>query len=175
MLQNPLPILPPDAELRVHRPPAAANGASKRVGMFSQTSEYALRAMMALVSNDGRPASSAQIAVSTKVPKHYLSKVLRDLVVAGLVDSQRGPTGGFVLGRSAESISILDIINAVDPLKRITACPLGRPDHVQLCPLHRELDAAIAHVEQTLGATRLIDLKDSTVAPTAAAADVELP
>jgi Rrf2 family protein len=133
--------------------------------MFSQTSEYALRAMMALVSNDGRPASSAQIAAATKVPKPYLSKVLRDLVIAGLVASQRGPTGGFVLGREADSISILDIINAVDPIKRITACPLGRPDHVNLCPLHRELDAAIAHVERTLGASRLVDLKDSTVAP----------
>lgn len=133
--------------------------------MFSQTSEYALRAMLVLASGDGRAASSAQVAAEARVPKPYLSKVMSDLVRAGLVVSQRGPSGGFSLGRPATEITVLDVINAVDPIKRITSCPLGRPEHIQLCPLHRELDAAIAHVERSLGHTRISELKDTTVAP----------
>ena len=134
--------------------------------MFSQTSEYALRAMLVLASGDGRAASSAQVAAEARVPKPYLSKVLSDLARAGLVVSQRGPSGGFALGRPATEITVLDVINAVDPLKRITACPLGRPEHIELCPLHRELDAAIAHVEQSLGSTKIAALREST-APSA--------
>lgn len=63
--------------------------------MISQTIEYALRAMIYLTGlKQGTSANSEVISKRTKVPKGYLSKILRDLVVADLVKSQRGPTGG---------------------------------------------------------------------------------
>jgi Rrf2 family protein len=128
--------------------------------MFSQTAEYALRAMTMLAELDpnGPSATAERISAVTRVPRSYLSKVMRDLARAGLVDSQRGPNGGFVLGRPAEQITILQVLAAVDPIHRITSCPLGRPDHVKLCPLHRRLDAAIAQVEGVLGRTTLGEL-----------------
>lgn len=125
--------------------------------MFSQTAEYSLRAMMVLAANE-KAVGSEHIASETRVPKPYLSKILRDLVVAKLVISQRGPNGGFVLGRPAGQITVLDVLNAVDPLQRITECPLGRPDHQELCLLHRQLDEAIATVECTLRNATLADL-----------------
>src|SRR5690349_511493 len=112
--------------------------------MFSSTVEYALRAMMHLASLDGAPETSERIAAQTRVPSGYLSKVMRDLVVADLVTSFRGRRGGFVLARPPASITILDVVSAVDPIRRIDKCPLDNPAHAELCPLHRRLDQALA-------------------------------
>ena len=92
--------------------------------LISQTSEYALRAVVCLGGSIGQPMTTAAIAKLTRVPQDYLSKVLQGLSKAGLVDSQRGVGGGFVLARSLDDLTVLDVINAVDPLKRITRCPL---------------------------------------------------
>lgn len=116
--------------------------------MISQTSEYALRAVVWLAGQGGEPRTARQIAVPTHVPVGYLSKVMQALVSAGLATSQRGLGGGFQLARDPEKISILEVINAVDPIQRIERCPLELPEHSQrLCKLHRQIDAAIAAVE----------------------------
>lgn len=132
--------------------------------MFSTTSEYALRAMTYL-AGETDAANSETISTNTKIPKPFLSKILRDLVVAGLVHGQRGPNGGFTLARRATDISVLDVINAVDPLKRIDECPLGLPEHKKLCPLHAQLDSAIEQVECTLRKTKMIDLLEKPIKP----------
>lgn len=116
--------------------------------MFSNTSEYALRAIVHIATNRDRAATAAEIAKATRVPQSYLSKVLLDLVSAGIVVSQRGPNGGFSLARPPENISVFDVVHAVDPIRRIEVCPLGIPSHGKdLCRLHRRLDDAIAMVE----------------------------
>jgi Rrf2 family transcriptional regulator, nitric oxide-sensitive transcriptional repressor len=129
--------------------------------MFSQTVEYALRAMMYLASLDGAPVASERIAASTRVPPGYLSKVMRDLVLGRLVESFRGPRGGFVLATRPDSITILDVVRAVDPIRRIQSCPIGNPNHTELCPLHRRLDDALADIERSLGETTLAEMLDS--------------
>lgn len=130
--------------------------------MLSQTVEYALRSMTHLAALPPDAAiNSETIAQRTRVPKGYLSKVLRDLVVAELITSQRGPNGGFMLARPARDITILDVINAVDPIFRITKCPLGNPAHVQLCPLHRRLDDAIGLIVHEFGRTTLAEVIES--------------
>ncbi|MFO0856153.1 MAG: Rrf2 family transcriptional regulator [Phycisphaerales bacterium] len=127
--------------------------------MISQTIEYALRAMTHLASQPaGSTVSSEQIAECTKVPRGYLSKVLRDLVVANLITSQRGPSGGFSLAREPDAISILDVVNAVDPIQRIHKCPLGKPDHIALCPLHSRLNAALGRIEKEFAETSFTEL-----------------
>ncbi|NUQ01687.1 MAG: Rrf2 family transcriptional regulator, partial [Armatimonadetes bacterium] len=92
--------------------------------MISQTAEYALRAIVCLAAQPEGRLTTPQIAGATRVPAGYLSKVLQLLGRAGLVRSQRGLGGGFVLARPAELISVLDVVNAVDPIQRITGCPL---------------------------------------------------
>lgn len=126
--------------------------------MFSQTVEYALRAMIRLAALDGAPESTDRIAAHTHVPSGYLSKVMRDMVVANLVTSFRGPGGGFILAKRPGEISILDVVNAVDPIRRIEHCPLGDPRHTALCGLHRRLDDALAIIEQTFRTTTLADV-----------------
>lgn len=126
--------------------------------MLSHTVEYALRAMMYLASLDGAPVNCQTIAAQTRVPPGYLSKVMRDLVVAELVTSFRGPNGGFVLARRPEQITILDVVNAVDPIMRIHKCPVGNPLHANLCALHQRLDDALAAIERTFRETTLAEM-----------------
>lgn len=125
--------------------------------MISQTVEYALRAAVYLADQEG-PHTAQQIAERTKVPLPYLSKVLQGLCRAALVKSQRGVGGGFILAVPAGALTILEIINAVDPLPRIRQCPLGLPSHVALCPLHRRLDDAMAMVEQAFRQSTVAEL-----------------
>jgi Rrf2 family nitric oxide-sensitive transcriptional repressor len=127
--------------------------------MFSQTVEYALRIVVWLASQGGKPRTTSQIAEATKIPAGYLAKVLQSLGRARLVDSQRGIGGGFTLAVSPDELSLLDVINAVDAIKRIERCPLKLKSHAaELCPLHHRLDEAMALIEKGLGETKIADL-----------------
>ena len=126
--------------------------------MFSQTVEYALRAAIYLAGESPSPRTTSQIASATRVPKAYLSKVLQGLVRAGLVNSQRGLGGGMTLAAPA-SLTILEVVNAVDPIGRIKECPLRLASHgINLCPLHRRLDNALATVEDAFRNTTLAEV-----------------
>jgi Rrf2 family nitric oxide-sensitive transcriptional repressor len=127
--------------------------------VISKTAEYALRAVVTLADGDGEPILAPRIAETTQVPQAYLSKVLQTLVRANLVSSQRGQGGGFTLARPAIEITVLDVIDAVDPIQRIECCPLDIDAHAQnLCPLHRRLDDAIASIRETFTSTSIAEL-----------------
>lgn len=130
--------------------------------MFSKTVEYALRAMVHLVEYDlsGQGGQTVeQIAARTGVPVAYLSKVLQALARGNLIISQRGMGGGFRLAHAAREITILAVVNAVDPILRIETCPLGLEAHgANLCPLHRKMDDAMAFVEAQFADTTLAEL-----------------
>lgn len=127
--------------------------------MFSQTVEYALRAVVYLARHVPQAQTTDQIAEATKVPKAYLSKVLQGLSRSGIVQSQRGIGGGVSLARPAEQLTILEVVNAVDPIHRIRTCPLNLAGHgVRLCPLHRRLDNALAMVEHAFQRSTLAEI-----------------
>jgi Rrf2 family protein len=120
--------------------------------MLSTTAEYALRIMIVLTESDGAPVTSERIAALTKVPADYSVKVLQMLARANLVRAQRGRGGGFQIDCNPDETSLLDVVNAIDPLERITSCPLGREEHSsELCPLHRRLDEVIALLQESFG------------------------
>ena len=135
--------------------------------MFSQTVEYALRAVAHLAYEAPNPRTTEQIAEATRVPPAYLSKVLQALSRGGVVKSQRGVGGGMSLVKRPVDLTILEVVNAVEPIQRIKTCPLGLKSHgVRLCPLHRRLDDAMAHVEAAFGGTTLAEvLSEPTKSP----------
>ncbi len=90
--------------------------------MLSQTVEYALRAVVYLAGQGGEPQTNEQISTATKVPSAYLSKVLQSLGRAGVLQAQRGVRGGFSLLRAPAKLTILEVVNAVDPIQRIRTC-----------------------------------------------------
>lgn len=127
--------------------------------MFSQTVEYALRAVVYLAQNASKPQTTGDIARSTQVPKAYLSKVLQGLRAKEIVRMQRGVGGGVTLARSADELTIYDVVNAVDPIKRINTCPLDLASHgTHLCALHRRMDNAIMVMENAFSCTTLAEL-----------------
>ncbi len=136
---------------------ALGNGGSK---VFSQTAEYALRAVVWLASDETEQRLGVRrIAAGTQVPESYLSKVLQGLARAGLVASRRGVGGGHTLTRPASEITVLEVINAVDPIPRIQGCPLGLASHRgKLCGMHARLDQAMGLVEETLGQSTIADI-----------------
>lgn len=129
--------------------------------MISQTAEYALRAVVFLADQD-RPRTTIEIAKTTQVPAGYLAKVMQSLGRAGVVRSQRGLNGGFTLAGDPAELSILTVVNAVDPVQRYPECPLGIPSHGRrLCPLHDRLDQAAATIEKAFGEAMVSDLLPS--------------
>jgi Rrf2 family protein len=130
--------------------------------MISQTVEYALRAVVALAIRHDAPCTSHQLAEATKVPGPYLLKVMQSLAKAGLVRAQRGLHGGYRLVDPPDQITLWDVVQAVEPFKRIETCPLGIEGHLELCGLHRMLDNAMASAENAFRATTLASLVDAT-------------
>ncbi|HCP13184.1 MAG TPA: transcriptional regulator [Planctomycetaceae bacterium] len=117
--------------------------------MISQTVEYALRAIVTIAQNPGRACTAKEIAATTLVPAPYLSKLMQSLVRGGIVTAQRGPNGGFQLVKSPAELTLWEVVDVLEPFQRITACPLGIRSHGgQLCPLHRNLDNAMATAEK---------------------------
>ena len=127
--------------------------------MFSQTVEYALRAVVFLADHAPTACTTDQISTATQVPKPYLSKVLQNLGRNNIVRSQRGIGGGVTLVKMPNELTILEVVNAVEPIERITTCPLSLKSHGKnLCPLHRRMDDALASVETAFQNTTLAEV-----------------
>lgn len=126
--------------------------------MLPKTADYALRAVVWMGREPEVAHSAVHLSERTQVPRHYLHKVLQDLVKAGLARSQPGPGGGYSLTRSPEEITILDVVQAVGEVERIDHCPMGltarecphAPPNASLCSLHRELDNVYASTQEAL-------------------------
>ena len=129
------------------------------VDMISQTLEYALRSVLAIAQQGGTPCTAKRIAEVTEIPLAYLSKLMQGLVRSGIVKSQRGLHGGFVLNVDPEELSIWEIVQVVDPIRRIDRCPLKIRSHgTNLCPLHRKIDDALAATEELFSNTTVAEL-----------------
>ncbi len=134
--------------------------------VISSTAEYALRAVTWLAQAPGEQQTTRQIADGTGVPPGYLAKVLHSLARAGLVTSQRGIKGGFLFPHEPAMVSALQVINAVDPIKRINCCPLGLKDHTRSrCQLHGRIEAAVAQVEKAFADASIADFEGSFSGP----------
>jgi len=120
--------------------------------MFSQKTEYALRAIVWLAEHrDDGAQGNQRIAEGTQVPVTYLAKILQELAKADLVSSRRGAGGGFELKCETDELTVFDVVSAVDPPKRFTDCPLKLKTHRKMrCPMHASLDEALEKVEEVL-------------------------
>lgn len=94
--------------------------------LVSQTAEYALRAMAWLAAQrDDRAVSSAELAEAAQIPRYYVSKVMRRMVLAGLVVSRRGHGGGFRLARPRDQVTFFAVLEAVGDIGDESRCAFG--------------------------------------------------
>jgi Rrf2 family transcriptional regulator, nitric oxide-sensitive transcriptional repressor len=131
--------------------------------MFSQTAMYALRAMVQLSQTAPAASSTAAIAESALVPRAYLSKVLQELRKAGLVRCRRGVGGGVSLAMPPDSITILQVVTAVEPIRRFHVNPLVGTQNACLQPLHQKLDDAFNMLEASLSDTTLAQVAEAQI------------
>ena len=147
------------------RNPKSPSTTSKNSGasIISQTAQYALRVAAELALRDRTtPVRATDLQKETGVPPHYLSKVLRRLVEHGLLLSQRGHGGGFVLARPPRRITVAQVLAAVDAMPEEGSCAFGwgRCNAAQPCPLH--------HTWQTLNEKFLEWARSATFAESVA-------
>ncbi|RDG35967.1 RrF2 family transcriptional regulator [Streptomyces corynorhini] len=127
---------------------------------ISAKADYAVRALVELAADSGRPLTCESIASSQDIPFRFLKSVFRALRQAGLVRSQRGCEGGYWIGRDPATISVAEVMTAVDgeflTLRGERPEALGYPGAAGRLPdLWREVEAAARSV---LGAASIAEL-----------------
>lgn len=129
--------------------------------MFSQTSEYAIRALSILARyRRDQFVLVGTLATSADLPHHYLSKILQNLVRMQILESRKGSRGGFRLARDPDEITLYEIVNAIENLSHTRRCLLGQTEcsDERACPLHEFWVKQTTNYMNTLQQTSLGDL-----------------
>jgi Rrf2 family protein len=147
--------------LSCYNGPGFARPTSPEAAVFSQTAEYALRAVVHLARQPGdRRVLATDLAAATGVPESYLRKVLRELVRGGVLRSLRGKHGGFQLAVPADRLTLLGVASRFDRLTGRRTCLLGQPQcrDAYPCPLHRRWNAIADELTRFVGQTSIADV-----------------
>jgi Rrf2 family iron-sulfur cluster assembly transcriptional regulator len=97
--------------------------------IFSRQCEYALQATTYLALKPaGEMTSIKELTKRLDIPYHFLGKILQDLTYKGLLNSQKGPTGGFALAMPAKDITLFHIVDAIDGNDFMHKCVMGFPE-----------------------------------------------
>lgn len=124
----------------------------------------AMHALALLAGGDGRRLTAREMAEKLSASEHHLSKVMQRLVKAGLVESVRGPGGGFALARAPGRIALIEIYQEFEgPLDERPCLFEHRVCDNAGCILGSMLNRVSEEVKRYLTGTRLSDLKDITM------------
>lgn len=119
---------------------------------LSHTTGYAIVALSFVGSSDRPLVQARDIAAATGIPKPYLSKILGALGKAGLLHTKRGIGGGVTLARPAETVTLLDVVNAIEATEESPRCFLAMSacNCQSPCPMHDFWTATTRQVRQQL-------------------------
>lgn len=107
--------------------------------------EYGIRGVLYLAQqNNGKVNMLSAIAKAQEVPPRFLAKIFQALAKAGIVKSHRGAKGGFSLARSADEITIKDVIEAIEGPIYLNVCLMGPGEcsRDKICPMHKVWEEA---------------------------------
>ena len=140
--------------------------------VLTRKADYALLAMAYLGQASGRDdeiSSARQIAAENDIPLSLLMNILKTLQREGLISSVRGSRGGYSLARPAESISLAEVITAIEGPVRVTMCiepPDGtqssRCERLSWCPVRGPAQVVQEKLDQFFREITLADLVDRT-------------
>ncbi len=129
--------------------------------MFSKTFGYALRAatFIAIHGKDGKKIGLLDISHSLDIPHHFLGKIMQDLVRHGILDSTKGPNGGFYANARTAETPLLDILKITDGNLIFDQCALNikRCNAANPCPLHHDFAVCRDEMLKVL-ATKTIEI-----------------
>ena len=110
--------------------------------MFSKSCEYAIKAMIFVSqkSKDEGNVGVKEIAKGIDAPEHFIAKILQDLSKKKLLNSMKGPNGGFYINQGNLKSSLADIVKAVDGDSIYKDCVIGLKlcSEKNPCPVHFE-------------------------------------
>lgn len=90
---------------------------------ITRQADYAIRAVLYISKlNGSERASTSQIAQEQRIPPSFLAKIISQLSIAGLLQTSRGARGGVTLAKSAEEITLLDVVEAIDGPIALNEC-----------------------------------------------------
>ena len=132
---------------------------------LSQTTGYAVHALVCLDERGGRATLIREIAKRAGIPKPYLARIINDLTHQGLVAAKRGYRGGIALARPAGEISLLQVVEAIEGPDWIAPCLLGLDDCAahRLCPAHVVWQRISKQLKAVLGRTKVADVMASPI------------
>jgi Rrf2 family protein len=134
--------------------------------IYSTTCMYAIHAVcrLAAIAPTGY-ARVQEICADSDLPPYFVSKILRDLVRAGLLKSAKGRNGGFGLARRPEKIRLIQIVEAIDGIQAYRQCVvgLGRCDDRQPCPQHDSFKPIRQRIVGYLNETTIRDMAEALV------------
>jgi Rrf2 family protein len=142
---------------------------------LSKKADYALMAMKHLAQKPRGPSTSArEIAEQYDIPIELMAKVLQRLVRTGLLVSTQGTRGGYALSRASSSISVADVIQAIDGPFTVTACSTENSDCEQYskCSIRDPLWQIKERIVATLGTVTIAEMANDNVSTAAAVAVV---
>jgi Rrf2 family protein len=127
--------------------------------MLSQTVEYALRASLFVARSHPQAQPVNEIAEAIDAPRGYLAKILSELVRAGILESSRGPGGGFRIATHPNALALADIVRAIDGTEE-RRCLLGhgRCGENPGCTAHARWAPIAGEMDEFFGKTTLADL-----------------
>ncbi|MGJ8670194.1 MAG: SUF system Fe-S cluster assembly regulator [Oceanococcus sp.] len=127
---------------------------------LSKQSDYATVLLSHLANTQGRICNVSELSQATHVSSPMVSKTLKILARAGLVDSERGSGGGYRLNRQPRDISIADIINAVEGPIAVTQCSsqdgCSIQSHCQIRPHWQVINSTIINSLKQLNLAQLL-------------------
>ncbi len=130
-----------------------------RILRISEAASLAMHTLVLLASNPQKVMATREVAGVLDVSEAHLSKVLQRLARVGLVSSSRGPKGGFVLGRPAEDVTLMDVYEAIEGPLEPSTCLMETPScGASRCILGDLLQTVNERVEGYLPGTRLSEL-----------------
>jgi Rrf2 family protein len=128
---------------------------------LTKKSDYGLIAMKHLAEIQVS-CSAKDLADAHGIPQELLAKILQRLVKAGLLVSQHGTNGGYVLARAATAITAIEVIQAIEGPLFITACVSDRGcGRTERCTVREPLQKVRHSIEEVLGRLTISDLKES--------------
>ncbi|HZI50246.1 MAG TPA: Rrf2 family transcriptional regulator [Terriglobia bacterium] len=126
---------------------------------LSKKADYGLIALKHLARHTDESVSAREIASEYRIPAELLAKIMQRLARKGLVVSQHGTRGGYVLGRDPSRISIVDVVEALDGPIGITPCERGSScDQLEKCSVKDPLMAVRAKMVRVLSDTSIYEL-----------------
>jgi Rrf2 family protein len=118
---------------------------------INQATDYGFRAILYLAGQTkGKVVEAQAIAQSQSIPMRFLLKIMPSLIKAGIVRSQRGVGGGYILAREPEEITLLDVIEAIEGPFHLNRCLIDESFCSKNGPPHCKVHQALEGIQQRL-------------------------